>query len=63
MPGYWRCSVWMIRVALLSLWMVFMLLGITLLGFTHLLGAGAIALELLQRPARRRPASARVAVA
>jgi hypothetical protein len=47
---------WILSVMLLASWMICALLGITLFGLTHLLGAGAIALELLRRPARRWPA-------
>jgi hypothetical protein len=48
---------WIASLSLLTLWMALALLGITLLGFTHLLCAGAIAIEVLRRPARREAAA------
>lgn len=49
---------WMASLALLTLWMALALLGLTFFGFTHLIGLGAIALELLRRPAVRTAAAA-----
>lgn len=49
---------WIVSVSLLALWMACALLGVTLFGLTHLLGIGAIAIELMRRPARREPAAA-----
>jgi len=44
---------WIVSVLLMTLWMVSALLGFTLFGLTHLLGLGAIAIELLRHPKPR----------
>ncbi|MCC6348698.1 MAG: hypothetical protein IT347_03785 [Candidatus Eisenbacteria bacterium] len=44
---------WIVSVALMTSWMVCVLLGFTFFGLTHLLCAGAVALEVFRRPARR----------
>ena len=41
-------------VLLMSLWMALVLLGHTYFGLTHLLGVGAVAMEVIRRPAPRR---------
>ena len=47
---------WIVSVSLLALWMVFTLLGATFFGLTHLLGIGAITIEVLRGRAKRSPA-------
>lgn len=49
---------WFIGVALMSMWMVLALLGLTFHGLSHLLCAGAISIELFRRPGARRPSAA-----
>lgn len=45
---------WIIAVALMSMWMVLALLGFTFHGLAHLLFAGSVGIELLRRPGSRR---------
>jgi hypothetical protein len=48
---------WVLSVALVTLWMALAVLGITFFGFAHLLAVGAVALEVLRQPAPRRSAA------
>ena len=45
---------WIISVALMSMWMVLALLGFTFHGLAHLLFAGSVGIELLRRPGAHR---------
>lgn len=45
---------WIISVALMSIWMVLTLLGFTFHGLAHLLFASSVGIELLRRPAAHR---------
>ena len=51
---------WFVSVALMTRWMVLVLLGHTCFGLSHLLCAGAISIELFRGPSgRRRPTALR----